>query len=484
MKYILIALALGFNIQIKAQEKIIINGPSDNGETVIHPKANIKGIEPKIDALVKQYLDLNLFSGVVLVAKKGKPIYLKGFGMANIEKQVPVTINSVFDIGSMNKAFTKVIICNLVSEGKLKLDDKLGKYLDGFPKVPSEQVTIQHLLDHRSGFQDYHSPEYMQLPADEKSIEVIVENARKQDLLFPPGEGNYYSNVGYTLLGAIIEKVMGKSYCTVVQQYILDKLKMESTYLDNKYSVPNRAIGYEANSLGILKNTDYLQLRPTPAGSFMSTAEDMSKFFYAYYYGNEIWNDETRKLDSFEYELIKESMINGSAPMIAGGFEGVNSVSLEILRDHVSVIVLANRNVPSAIDVGVRILDILRGMEPMPVELPITQTIVKIYFEKGIDFLRSNFNTLLAGHMLPMPEDAILNQIGYDFLFEDKIDDAIVIFKLNTELFPNSPNAWDSYGEALLKKGQNEEALSAFKKALEIDPNFPSAKKAIQELEK
>ena len=484
MKYVLIAVVLGLTFQIKAQEKIIINGPSDNGETVIHPKANIKGIEPKIDALVKQYLDLNLFSGVVLVAKKGKPIYLKGFGMANIEKQNPVTINSVFDIGSMNKIFTKVIIYNLVSEGKLKLDDKLGKYLDGFPKVPSEQVTIQHLLDHRSGFQDYHSPEYMQLPADEKSIEVIVQNARKQDLLFPPGEGNYYSNVGYTLLGAIIEKVMGKSYYTVVQQYILDKLKMKSTYLDNKYSVPNRAIGYEANSLGILKNTDYLQLRPTPAGSFMSTAEDMAKFFFAYYYGTEIWNDETRKLDAIEHEFLNESKINGSAPMEAGGFEGLNSVSLEILRNHVSIIVLANRNVPSAIDVGVRILDILRGMEPMPVELPITQTIAKIYFEKGIDYLKGNFSALLAGHMLPMPEDAILNQIGYDFLFENKIDDAIEIFKLNTELFPDSANAWDSYGEGLLAQGKKEEALKAYKKALSIRPDLPSAIEQVKELSK
>lgn len=484
MKYVVLAIVLGINFQTSAQEKKIVIGPSANQKEVIHPKASVVGIEPKIDAYVKQFRDLDLFSGVVLIAKKGNSVYHKGFGLANIEKEIPVSVNSVFDIGSMNKAFTKVIIHNLIVDGKLKSDDNLGQYLKGFSKVPAEQVTIQHLLDHTSGFQDYHSYEYMQLPADEKSLDVIVEIAKNQELLFEPGKDNYYSNVGYSLLGAIVESVVGKSYYAVVQEEIIEKLKLKNTYLDKKYTVPNRAIGYESNSLGVLKNTDYLKLRPTPAGSFMSTASDMSKFFHSYYYGDKIWNDDARKLSQMEAELIENVKKNGSAPMIAGGFAGVNTVSFEILRDEISVLVLANRNAPVAIEIGSGILDILRGVEPMPAELPMQQKMATTYFEKGIDSLKTNFESFFEKRMTRMPKDAFLNEIGYDLLFSNQIDDAINIFKLNTELFSDSANTWDSYGEALLAQGKKEEALAAYKKALSIRPDLPSAIEKVKELSK
>ncbi len=483
MKAIILTIIVLVSWQLGAQERIIINGPGETGESIEHPKPDLRNLEARIDDFVKQHIGLDLFSGVVLVAHKDELLYNKAFGMANIEQKIPVTTNTKFDIGSMNKAFTEVIIYNLVAENKLKLDDNLGKYLKGFSSIASNQVTIAHLLEHSSGFQDYHTPEYMQLKAKDKTIDYIVNFAKKQELAFEPGTGNYYSNVGYTLLGAIIEKIEGKRYFKVVQDRILDKLQMKDTYLDKKYEVPDRAIGYSQTSLGELNNTDYLQLNPTPAGSFMSSSTDLRKFFYAYYFGNAIWSEETRMMNSMRMELFIESKNYGSAPMIAGGFDGVNAVSLQNLRDEISIIVMANRNAPSAIEVGIGVLDILRGKEPLPVGLPIVNRIAKIYFENGVEYLKNNFNLLTENSMMPMPLEGILNVIGYDLINVSKNNEAFEIFKLNIELFPSCANCWDSYGEALLKKGNKEAALSAYKKALEINPNIASAKKMVMELE-
>ncbi|HZJ36569.1 MAG TPA: serine hydrolase [Gillisia sp.] len=475
-----------FSISAPAQQRIIINGPPEDQSNVVHPKPNLVDIESKIDNLLNEYMDLDLFSGVVLVTQKGKPIYNKAFGMADVENNIPVNIDTRFDIGSMTKAFTKSIILNLVYEGKLELDDKLGQYLKGFSEIPSKQVTIGHLLNHNSGFGDYHTPEYMKLPAEQKTISAILDIARKQGLLFTPGEGDMYSNIGYVLLGAIIQEVTGKPYNKVVEERILKPLKLNNTFLNKKYSIPNRAIGYETGITGELKNSDYLQLNPTPAGSFMSTATDMLKFFRAYYYGEKLWKEGAKKLER-DYKFLKRLQSNGDAAMIAGGFAGVNSVSLVVLRDEISIIVLANRNPPAAIEVGNGILEIIRGNEPMQPIKPIAPVIAKAYFENGADYVKKNFDEFTRGTGMMQPKEDLLNEIGYALLQSGNREDltnAITIFKLNTELFPNVANTWDSYGEALLKSGNNDGALRAYEKALEINPNIPSAMKMIKELKR
>lgn len=454
-----------------------------NGQDSKSKKDNIPlDLESKVDKLVKEYTDLGIFSGVVLIADEGEPIYHKAFGLANQGTKTPNKLDTRFDIGSMNKSMTKVLILKLVKAGKFKLDDKLGQFLDGFPKVAAKKISINHLLNHQSGYGDYHTPEYREIPLEEKSLAVSVDFIKKLPMLFEPGKEQEYSNAGYVLLGAIAEKVTGKSYYDLIEEYITKPLKMENTFLRNKYNVTNRAVGYFKNFKGELMDNEDFQEIPTPAGGFYSTTEDMLTFYRAFHYGNQLWDEATRSMDEM-YGFYQEHQNTGGAMTHAGGFEGANTVHYEILRDKISVIVFANMDEPVAENLGAGILAIIREKKPESPTLPATQLVYKTWKEKGPDYVRKNWETLTANFHPSDPKDLILNVIGYDLFFNGEIDEALENFKLNTELFPNIGNCWDSYGEALLKKGRKEEALQAYKKALEINPNIPSAKKGVKELE-
>ncbi|MCB0473970.1 MAG: beta-lactamase family protein, partial [Flavobacteriaceae bacterium] len=236
--------------------------------------------ESKIDDLVKQYLDLDIFSGTVLVAQDGKIIYNKAFGLANRKENIPNTLQTKFDIGSINKAFTKVIILQLIQEGKIKPDDKLGKYLEGFPKEASEKITIEQLIGHRSGYGDYmEDPGFFDRPKSQQTMEAITEIIKKMPLMFEPGSDWNYSNAGYILLGDIIEKVTGKSYYDNVKERIIKPLNMSGAVVDSaKEMATNRAVGYMKTMRGELEDNEGILLIPTPAGGFIMNGEDLLKF--------------------------------------------------------------------------------------------------------------------------------------------------------------------------------------------------------------
>ena len=446
-----------------------------------HDSKLVPDLESKVDALVKKYIDLDIFSGVVLIAEEGNPVYHKAFGLADREKNVANKLDSRFDIGSMNKSFTKIAVMQLVGEGKIKLSDKLGKYIDGFPEEAADKITVKHLLDHQSGYGSYHTMEYWNLPLEEKNMGTAIEFIKKLPLFFEPGTETEYSNAGYVILGAIIEKAAGKSYYDVIEQRITKKLGMENTYLRDKYSVPMRTIGYYKNIKGELLSNESLIEKPKPDGGFFSTTTDMLKFYREFHYGDDLWDESLRKMDA-HYNFYKEQFTTGGAVSHAGGFEGANTVHFEILRDKISVVVFANMDEIVAENLGEGILAIIRGQQPKDPQLPAEQLVYKTYAEKGIDFVKENWEELTVNFHPADPKDLILNEIGYEFLFDGDTKSAIEIFKTNTELYPDVANCWDSYGEGLLENGEKELSLKAYKRALSLNPGMESAKQKIKEI--
>ncbi|GJM34358.1 MAG: hypothetical protein DHS20C18_33590 [Saprospiraceae bacterium] len=439
-------------------------------------------IKDKVDKLVKAYIDLDIFSGVVLIAQDGDPYYHQAFGLANREKNIPNTLTTKFDIGSMNKAFTKVVILQLVEAGKLKLSDKLGEYLEGFPENVATQVTIDQLLNHTSGFGDYHTPGFFEAPRSEKTIEAITKHARTMPLMFAPGSDNSYSNTGYILLGAVIEKITGKSYHENVKKRIIQPLNLKDTYVENKDQVPNRSIGYFKDIKGhIQDNEGFLEI-PNPDGGFQSTTTDILTFYREFHYGNQLLKEKTKQLDE-SWQFMETHRNTGGAIPHAGGFNGANTVLYEVLRDKISVLVFANMDEPVAEQLGVGILAIIRGKVPNQPSLPASQNVYQALQEHGTNYVKENFEALTTNFHPSDPRDFILNAIGYDLLSSGETDEAIQIFEFNTELFPEVANVWDSLGEAWLKKGDKKKALKYYKKALSIQPGLPSAKEAVARLE-
>ena len=442
---------------------------------------NSESLESNVDALVKQYQDLDIFSGIVLVAEQGEPMYHKAFGLANRETNTANTLNTKFDIGSMNKSFTKTVILQLLEEGKLKVSDKLGQYLSGFPEIAANKITITNLLDHSSGYTDYWGNDFSELPIDQKRIPALVERIKKLRLEFEPGTEVAYSNAGYVLLGAIIEKVTGISYHQNVVDRIIKPLDMTETYVIDKHEVQDRAIGYYKDMKGNISNNLGFVEVPNPDGGFQSTPRDIVKFYSEYFYGSTLLSKATKANEAF-FGSINRQKTTGKASLMAGGFPGANTAYLEIMRDEISIIVFANMDEPVAEQLASGILALVRGEDPITPSLPANQNVYNHYVKHGLKYIEENFSSLTENFHSEDPKGLILNGIGYAFLKEGKPDEALKFFKLNVKLFPEDANVWDSLGEAYIELGDNKKALKYYQKALTLDPYMESAQEMVNKL--
>jgi CubicO group peptidase (beta-lactamase class C family) len=232
----------------------------------------------KIEALLGQYHEYGQFNGAALVAENGKVIFKKGFGMANMEWDIPNMPDTKFRIGSITKQFTAMLVMQLVEQGKLKLDGKMSDYLPDYPKSTGDKVTIHHLLTHSSGIPSYTGfPNFFRdLSRDPYTPEAFVKTFADSALQFEPGSKFLYNNSGYFLLGAIVEKASGKSFEQALAENILTPLNMKNTGYDHHETVlKKRAAGYEKR-LGDYTNAAYLDMSlPYAAGSMYSTVEDL-----------------------------------------------------------------------------------------------------------------------------------------------------------------------------------------------------------------
>jgi len=217
----------------------------------------------------------------LLVSKKGKPIRTEGYGMSNLELNVPAKPETIFQSGSVGKQFTATAVMMLVEAGKVGLEDPLTRY---FPDAPSswKQVTVRELLSHTAGFTDYPQGFDERKDHTEEELLKIVEAV---PLAYPPGTSWSYSNLGYLTLGILIHKVTGEFYGDFLQQEIFRPLEMSTTRIINEADIiPNRAAGYRLVQ-GEVKNQEWVSpsLNTTADGSLYFSILDLAKWDAALY---------------------------------------------------------------------------------------------------------------------------------------------------------------------------------------------------------
>ena len=453
----------------------------------------------KIDELLKTYHDYGQFNGSVLVADAGKVIYKKGFGLANMEWEIPNSADTKFRIGSVTKQFTAALILQLVEEGKIKLDGKITDYLPDYRKDTGDKVTIHHLLNHTSGI-----PSYTGLPgffANESrnpySVKDFVKKFASGDLEFEPGSKFSYNNSGYFLLGAIIEQITGKPYARVLQERIFDPLGMRDTGYDlHSPLIKKRAWGYQKTPDGYV-NAAYLDMSlPYAAGSLYSTVEDLYKWDQALY-ENKIISAESKRLmftpglSNYGYGFnIREQPIGKTEQKVkitahGGGINGFNSSFTRVVDQKHLIVILDNVGLGNYHGkITASIINILNGQ---PVEAPkksIAEALYKTAVEKGGAAVVTEYRKLKAENSPTFDfSEAELNTLGYQLLGMKRTKDAIEIFKLNVETFPKSANPYDSLGEAYLADDQKDLALANYKKAVELDPKNANALNIVKRLE-
>jgi CubicO group peptidase (beta-lactamase class C family) len=198
-----------------------------------------EGLGAKLDDYLQRLADWG-YSGTVLVAKNGEIILQKGYGLADREKKVPMTPDTVMSVGSITKQFTAAAILKLEMQGKLDVRDPISKYFSGVPK-DKEAITLHHLLTHSAGLQSDFGDDFEKVSRDE-----IIKRALASKLRSKPGERYAYANSGYSLLGAIVEIVSGQGYETFLQENLFKPAGMTQTgYRLPKWRPEDVAVGYE-----------------------------------------------------------------------------------------------------------------------------------------------------------------------------------------------------------------------------------------------
>jgi CubicO group peptidase (beta-lactamase class C family) len=263
---------------------------------------SITNLEAEIDTIFNRAYPAHAPGATVLIAKGDKIMYRKAFGMANLEQNVPMHPNHVFQLASITKQFTSVAILMLMEQGQLSLKDPLSKYIADYPR--GTEITVHHLLNHTSGIKSFNTlPDFMTKSRLDLTTEEMIGSFKNLPLDFEPNEKYQYSNSGYFLLGYIIEKVSGMPYEEFIQKHIFDKLGMKNSYYANTYKIiPHRANGYTYFG-GVYENPEYLSpTLPYAAGSLMSTIDDMFLWHKAIH-NNLLISASTRSLAFTNYTL-------------------------------------------------------------------------------------------------------------------------------------------------------------------------------------
>lgn len=328
--------------------------PVDAPEKTDRPKYGAPATKAEFVSTVDKFLNDQVsedrFSGVVLVAKDDKPILSKVYGFSDKAAKTPNDPATKFNLGSINKIFTRIAIGQLVKEGKISFDDKLGKYLPDYPnKAAAEKVTIRHLVTMKSGIGDFFGEKFMATPKDKfRRNSDFIPLFADQPLAFEPGANERYSNGGYILLGAIIEKATGRSYYDVVRENIFKVAGMTDTDSFEADKLPaNTAVGVTRRNPKNepVSNVDFQPFRGSAAGGGYSTAADLLKFSIALKSGKLTIPDDNG--------IPKKDGGLG----IAGGSDGINALLLVNPQTGYTIIVLSNYDPPSAEKVGAQIRD-------------------------------------------------------------------------------------------------------------------------------
>jgi CubicO group peptidase (beta-lactamase class C family) len=276
-------------------------------QTALNPKDPDRnpGLLTNVDKIFEVWNNSNSPGCALAIIKDGKILYKRGYGMADLEHDIPISSNTVFYVGSVSKQFTAMCLLLLEEEGKLSLDDNIRKYLPQFPEY-NKPITIRQLIHHTSGIRDYlllwyiSGKDYLDYMSEDEVYKLICS---QKELDFTPGEKHAYSNSGYFLSSLIIRKVSGKSLREYAEENIFKPLGMKNSIFNdsNKNIIKNRAFGYTPLNEGNFGNV-FMRFDLVGSGGLYTTIEDLYLWDQNFYHN---------KLGKGGQTLINKMCTNG-----------------------------------------------------------------------------------------------------------------------------------------------------------------------------
>lgn len=442
------------------------------------------------------------FNGSVLVELHGEPILLKGYGFSNEARQIRNSPATIFDIGSITKQFTAAAILKLEMQGKLSTDDTISGYFENVPKDKAN-ITIHDLLRHQSGLISNVGKDYEQIREAEFLTKVLSSPLR-----FESGTAFSYSNIGYSLLAMIVEKVSGQDYESFLYENLWRPAQMEMTgysrpdfdttlvavsYFQDD-SIWGKPIGMEWDS-----TSPYWHLKGN--GGILSTTEDLYKWHQCLTTELVLSKEAKQKL---YYPKIRPeetgnahyaygwdvSQTNRNTTMI--WHNGTNHIFyadfLRFTDEQVTLIMLSNKSHPNFDNLNFEMAGIIFNANYNP-EIPaadneenriFTKHIIKTIAGSGLEKAKEEYNT--RKNSLELLEFMMRGE-GFDHIDNEQPEIALQIFEMNVYAYPKSARALQGLGEGYMETGKKEAALVYLKKSLSINADNPFVNELISDLE-
>jgi CubicO group peptidase (beta-lactamase class C family) len=441
----------------------------------------------------------------IAIVKSGELVYSQGFGVRNLDTWEPVSPASLFHMASVSKTFVATAIIQLVELGQVALDGPVITYLPYFKlKDPRYQaITIRQLLSHTSGLPDiaeyhWHAPE-----EDEAALERYVRSLAGEELLAAPGQQYAYSNIGFDLLGDVVAKVSGQPFESYVKAHLLEPLEMrDSTFLRREVKAELAVTPHFGAPLQVLPGVYPHNRAHGPSGELHSSVLEMGRWAIANlnrgrFKGQQLVQPESYDLlwqpavptgDSGWGEAVGLSWFFGhhrGHPIIhhGGSDPGFGSQLVLLPEQDAAVVVLANDNGAGNGIITDAAVDLLLGLEPQPLRVPITVPIGATLAARGPEAARRHYQHLLRAE--PERYDAGPDRFleaAWGAIEVHRPEVVLPLVQLWVTLQPAAALAYEMLGWAYLIRGEPAIAAENLRRALALDPDAWHAERLLQQL--
>jgi CubicO group peptidase (beta-lactamase class C family) len=448
-----------------------------------------EALDAAFDAYMRTAVDNAQFSGTVLVARDGVPVFQRSYGLASHEFGVPNADDTVYQLQSITKPFTAILIMMLQEDGLLSVNDRACDYLTDCPEA-WRAITIHQLLTHTSGIEGY-----SRLPDWDETLDSrtwwragAASLVRDLPLLFSPGEGYRYSNSGYSLLALIIERVSGKSLAENYRDRILTPLGMNHTgFNTSRRVVPNLATGYYSLGSTFINSTPQSPTSSYGAAGLTGTAGDLLIWDQALYANRMISRASYEQMiahakNDYGYGWEIRNWFGRREIGHAGSGFGFSSFIARFIDDGLTVIVLSNSDEASAGGAAQALAAIYFGEDHRTPALSSEAMLLDAIVANGVDAGIQRYRDMKAAQ--PSAEafqnDELLVSVGYELHGVPSMDQARRVFEFALQEFPRSAYSYDGLADIAAAEGDAAAAIRYFETSLAIDPTNEYAMKGLE----
>lgn len=453
-----------------------------------------KRIKNELNLLANQLRDSLNYNGVLVVSDNSNSLLKRTFGYSNYEHRIKNDLNTKFRIASVSKMFTSYAIYILADKRLINLNSSIRSFIPSLNKK-FKNITVNQLILHTSGLTRSIDNLGGKTNHNSYTNDELISIINSTDLQSVPGKSFSYSNVGFSLLGIIIENITKKTYADAMNYLVFNPLGLKNTghEIEGKILL-NKANGYNWIGQNIYNSNHENKSHVIAAGSLFSSANDLILFSKEIINGSLLSKEMHKKYlkivsnnrtgggwVSWGYKAnLENEKKKGQLVMHGGSSPGFRAV-ICIFLDHKKIVVgLSNQTPINTSIIYNRFGNVALGLTIEPIHKPLIDEIISDVLKDNQEKALLKYNILKIKHPNKQTiRTTDLNSLGYTYLGYNQFKKAIYVFKFATKLFPNNANIFDSYAEALLSSGNHKKAIEMYNKSLQLNPKNDKARRIV-----